>query len=167
LVQNERFQDMVIIERLIRAARRGVKVHVMARSPHTLKREKLVEGVGGLRIMDDMGIKIHKLKHLRLHGKMLLADGVRALVGSINFAAGSLDTRRELAIEVHDDDVVARLDRIVRHDWEHSHPMDLSDEGLLADLDGRIEGIAKLLAINVKRVKRAKPAKGTGTATAN
>ena len=91
---------MVIIERLVRAARRGVKVHVMARPPHTLKREKLVEGVGGLRIMDDVGIKIHKLKHLKLHGKMLLADGVAAIVGSINFAAGSLDGRRELAIEI-------------------------------------------------------------------
>ena len=59
-VQNERFQDLVIIERLVRAASRGVKVHVMARPPHTLKMEKLVEGVGGLRIMDDGGIKIHK-----------------------------------------------------------------------------------------------------------
>ena len=98
-VQNERFQDMVIIERLVRAARRGVKVHVMARPPHTLKRDKLVEGVGGLRIMDDVGIKIHKLKHLRLHGKMLLADGVVAIVGSINFAAGSLDGRRELTAD--------------------------------------------------------------------
>src|SRR5207244_13262893 len=78
-VQNERFQDMVVIERLVRACRRGVKVDVMARPPHTLKREKLVEGVGGLRIMDDMGIKIHKLKHLKLHGKMLLADGVAAI----------------------------------------------------------------------------------------
>ena len=94
---------MVIIERLIRATRRGVKVDVMARPPHTLKRDKLVEGVGGLRIMDDVGIKIHKLKHLKLHGKMLLADGVAAIVGSINFAAGSLDGRRELAIEMRDD----------------------------------------------------------------
>ena len=83
-VQNERYQDAVIIERLVRAAARGVKVHVMARPPHTLKKGKLVEGVGGLRIMDDVGIKIHKLKHLKLHAKMLFADGVRAIVGSIN-----------------------------------------------------------------------------------
>jgi phosphatidylserine/phosphatidylglycerophosphate/cardiolipin synthase-like enzyme len=150
-VQNERFQDMVVIERLVRAARRGVKVDVMARPPHTLSREKLVEGVGGLRIMDDMGIKIHKLKHLRLHGKMLVADGVAALVGSINFAAGSLDGRRELAIEVRDADVVGRLHKVARHDWEHSHPLDLSDAGLLADLEGRIEGSAEILAIDVKR----------------
>jgi cardiolipin synthase A/B len=147
-VQNERFQDMVIIERLIRAAQRGVKVDVMARSPHTLKRDKLVEGVGGLRIMDDVGIKIHKLKHLKLHGKMLLADGVAAIVGSINFAAGSLDGRRELAIEVRDADVVDRLHNVARHDWEHSHAMDLSDEGLLSDLEDRIEDSAQRLALD-------------------
>ena len=146
-VQNERFQDMVIIERLVRAARRGVNVDVMARPPHTLSREKLVEGVGGLRIMDDMGVKIHKLKHLRLHGKMLLADGVAAFVGSINFAAGSLDGRRELAIEVRDDDVVDRLHKVARHDWEHSHPLDLSDDGLLADLEDRIKGSAEILGL--------------------
>src|SRR5580658_5344320 len=70
-LQNERYQDAIIIEHLVRAKERGVKVHVMARPPHTLKKEKLVEGVGGLRIMDDVGIKVHKLKHLKLHAKML------------------------------------------------------------------------------------------------
>ena len=147
-VQNERFQDTVIVERLVRAAQRGVKVDVMARPPHTLKRDKLVEGVGGLRIMDDVGIKVHKLKQLKLHGKVLLADGAAAIVGSINFAAGSLDGRRELAIEVHDDDVVERLHKVVQHDWEHSHPLDLSDEGLVADLEDRIGGSARLLGLD-------------------
>ena len=89
-LQNERYQDAIIIERLVRAKGRGVKVHVMARPPHTLKKEKLIEGVGGLRIMDDVGIKIHKLKHLKLHAKMLLADGCRAIVGSINLTPGQL-----------------------------------------------------------------------------
>jgi phosphatidylserine/phosphatidylglycerophosphate/cardiolipin synthase-like enzyme len=148
LVQNERLQDMVVIEHLVRARRRGVKVDIMVRPPHTLKREKLVEGVGGLRILDDVGIKIHKLKHLRLHGKMLLADGVAAIVGSINFAAGSLDGRRELAIETHDESIVDRLHKVARHDWDHSHPLDLSDEGLLADLESRLPGSAELLALD-------------------
>ena len=143
-VQNERYQDMVIIECLVRAARRGVKLHLMTRPPHTLKKDKLVEGVGGLRIMDDVGVKIHKLKKLRLHGKMLLADGVAAIVGSINFAPGSFDGRRELAIEVRDDEVVKRLARVARHDWKHSHPLDLSDDGLLADLADRAEVAEKL-----------------------
>jgi len=132
-LQNERYQDPVIIERLVRAARRGVKVHVMARPPHKLKKGKLVEEVGGMRTMEDVGIKIHKLKHLKLHAKMLLADHARAIVGSINLAPGSFDSRRELAIEVDDEHVVKRLSKIAQHDWEHSHPIDLTDEGLLEE----------------------------------
>jgi phosphatidylserine/phosphatidylglycerophosphate/cardiolipin synthase-like enzyme len=153
-VQNERFQDLVIIERIVRAASRGVKVHVMATSPHTLKIEKLVEGVGGLRIMDDVGIKIHKLKHLKLHGKMLLADGCRAIVGSINLTPGSFDHRRELAIEVHDEDVIERLEKIAHHDWKHSHPLDLSDDGLFDDLERRGEGGSEKLVLDVHEKKK-------------
>jgi phosphatidylserine/phosphatidylglycerophosphate/cardiolipin synthase-like enzyme len=155
-VQNERYQDAVILERLVRAAERGVKVHVLARPPHSLKKEKLVEGVGGLRILDDVGIKIRKLKGLKLHGKMLLADGTAAVVGSINLAPGSFDTRRELAIEVRDDDVVDRLHKIAKQDWKNSHPVDLSDEGLLADLEDRQEGAAKVLAIETVKKKKSK-----------
>ena len=148
-LQNERYQDAIIIERLVRAKRRGVKVHVMARPPHTLKKEKLIEGVGGLRIMDDVGIKIHKLKHLKLHAKMLLADNCRAIVGSINLTPGSFDSRRELAIEVRDDDIVERLEKVARQDWENSHPIDLTDAGLLSDLEDRKES-AESLALNRK-----------------
>jgi cardiolipin synthase len=150
-VQNERYQDSVIIERLVRAATRGVKVHIMARPPHALKKDKLVEGVGGLRIMDDVGIKVHTLRHLKLHGKMLIADGSRAIVGSINLAPGSFDDRRELAIEVHDEDVVARLQQIAHEDWTNSHPLDLSDEGLFADLENKGDGGEESLALNVKK----------------
>jgi len=46
----------------------------MARPPHSLKKEKIVEGVGGLRILDDVGVKIHKLRHLKLHGKCQSAE---------------------------------------------------------------------------------------------
>jgi cardiolipin synthase len=136
-VQNERYQDQVIIERLVRAVTRGVKVHVLAKPPHALKPEKLIEGVGGLRILQDVGAKIHTLHHLKLHAKMMLADGKRAIVGSINLAPGSFDSRRELAIETDDHHVVKRLGEIAEHDWDKSHPLDLSDAGLLADLKKR------------------------------
>ena len=136
-LQNERYQDQVIIERLVRAVRRGVKVHILAKPPHSLKPDKLIEGVGGLRILQDVGAKVHTLKHLKLHAKMLLADGKRAIIGSINIAPGSFDSRRELAIEIDDADVVKRLEKTVEHDWSMSHPLDLSDAALLADLKKR------------------------------
>lgn len=134
-LQNERYQDQMMIECLVRAKERGVKVHVMARPPHTLKKDKLIEGVGGLRILSDIGIKVRKLKALKLHAKMLLADGERAIIGSINLAPGSFDSRRELAIEVDDKHIVDRLHQIVKRDWKNAHLLDLTDEGLLADLE--------------------------------
>jgi cardiolipin synthase A/B len=144
-LQNERYQDTVIVERLVRAARRGVKIHLMARPPHKLKKGKLVEAVGGMRIMQDVGVKVHKLRHLKLHAKMLLADELRAIVGSINLAPGSFDSRRELAIEVRDEDVIDRLTKIAHHDWENSHPLDLTDEGLLAEFDDhKVKGTEEL-----------------------
>lgn len=139
-LQNERYQDQVIIERLVRAITRGVKVHILAKPPHSLKPNKLIEGVGGLRILQDVGAKVHTLKHLKLHAKMLLADGKRAIVGSINLAPGSFDSRRELAIETASPEAVARLAKTAAHDWSLSHLLDLSDAALLADLKKR-EGL--------------------------
>ena len=127
-LQNERYQDQVIIERLVRAARRGVKIHILSKKPHSLKADKLIEGVGGLRILQDVGAKVHALKGLKLHGKMLLADGKRAVIGSINLAPGSFDSRRELAIVTEDHAVIRRLNETVEKDWGNSKSLDLSDE---------------------------------------
>lgn len=152
-VQNERYQDPAIIERLVRARERGVKVHVMARPPHKLKKEKLLEGVGGLRILEDVGVKIHRLKGLKLHAKLILADNVRGIVGSINLAPGSFDSRRECAIEVRDADVVDRLHEVTHADWKNSHPLDLTDEGLLAELEDLDENASEDLALDVNHGK--------------
>jgi phosphatidylserine/phosphatidylglycerophosphate/cardiolipin synthase-like enzyme len=93
-----------------------------------------------------VGIKIHKLRHLKLHAKMLLADYARAIVGSINLAPGSFDSRRELAIAVDDKHVIERLAKIFHHDWKHSHPLDLTDEGLLAEMKAhKMKGAEKLV----------------------
>lgn len=146
-LQNERYQDPAIIEHLVRANQRGVKIHVMARPPHKLKKEKLVEGVSGLRTLSDVGVKIHKLTHIKLHAKLLFADNCRAIIGSINLAPGSFDSRRELAIEVRDEPIIHRIHKILHHDWENSHPLDLSDEGLLAELESRDPNVKEDLAI--------------------
>jgi cardiolipin synthase len=148
-LQNERYQDTVIIERLVRAVERGVRLHILARPPHTLKKDKLVEGVGGLRIMHDVGAKVHTLKGLKLHAKMILADDQRAVVGSINLSPGSFDGRRELAIETDAHHVVNRLNKAAQTDWENSHKLDLTDAGLLKDLSKRAttEGGAELLVV--------------------
>jgi cardiolipin synthase A/B len=154
-LQHERFQDPVILERLVRAKMRGVDIRVMARAPHTLKEKKLLEGVAGLRTLDDVGIKVHKLHNLKLHAKLVLADAKRAIVGSINLAPGSFDERRELAIEVDDRKIVHRFRRVIEHDWKHSRPIDLSDAALCEDLRKFGPEAIKELALHPKK-KRAR-----------
>ena len=153
-LQNERYQDEVIIERLVRATHRGVKLHVLARPAHTLKKGKLIEGVEGLRILHDVGAKVHKLKGLKLHAKLMAADGKRCIIGSINLAPGSFDSRRELAIEVDDEKVMKPLHHVVNHDWEHSRPLDLSDAGLLADLEEEAAEAAEILALDPTKARK-------------
>jgi phosphatidylserine/phosphatidylglycerophosphate/cardiolipin synthase-like enzyme len=156
-LQNDRYQDLVIIERLIRAANRGVKIHLMSPPPHTLKKDKLVEGIGGLRVMNDVGIKIHNHQYLDLHAKMLLADNERAIIGSINLTTGSFDERRELAIEVAEDNIIERLHHIAHEDWKGSYPLDLTDRGIYKDLENIAEEGSEKLALNFeKRNKKDK-----------
>jgi phosphatidylserine/phosphatidylglycerophosphate/cardiolipin synthase-like enzyme len=125
---------MTVVEHIVRASGRGVDVRLMSLPPHSLKGGKLPEGVNGLRLMEDVGIKIRRLKGLHLHAKLLLADGKQAIVGSMNFAPGSFDERRELGIEASDKRIVKRLKQVFARDWRKSRRLDLTDEGLLEDL---------------------------------
>jgi phosphatidylserine/phosphatidylglycerophosphate/cardiolipin synthase-like enzyme len=151
-IQNDRYHDMLIVERLIRAAARGVKVHIMSPLPHSLKKDKLVEGIGGLRILHDVGIKVHHLPgRATLHAKMLLADDKRAILGSINLTPGSFDERRELAIEFDDEHPLKKLSDVVHLDWKNSQPIDLSDHGILDELEKRGSGGWEQLVINPEK----------------
>jgi len=123
---------------------RGVKIRVMARPPQKLKIGKLVEAVSGLRILDDIGIKVHGLKRYKLHGKMLLADGVAGDRRFENLTPGSLDDRRELSIVVREGTVVERLHDVVQEDWESSYRLDLSERDCSPISKDRVEAAAKL-----------------------
>jgi phosphatidylserine/phosphatidylglycerophosphate/cardiolipin synthase-like enzyme len=147
VVQNARYQDPVIVERLVRAQRRGVSLRLMAHAVHRMQDKEITTDVGGLRMLDDLGVQVRRLKHLRLHGNLLLADGERALVGSVNFSPASLDRRRELSIETHDSGVIQALQATAMTDWSHSRPIDLSEEGLREELlrHGRADDADHLL----------------------
>jgi hypothetical protein len=51
--------------------------------------------------------------------------------------------------------VIKRLSKILRHDWEHSHPIDLTDEGLLEEFEKHKMNEAEDLALG-KMAKSAK-----------
>lgn len=134
LVQNDRFSDVVILERLVRARRRGVKVRVLTAPHHAYKGEKLWEPAAGLHLLFSAGIAIRKLEEPSPHTAMMAADGERAIVGSIHLTPQTFDERRDLAIEVSDKEIVNRTEAVFREDWKNSHHYDLTDEGIIKDL---------------------------------
>jgi cardiolipin synthase len=55
-----------------------------------------------------------RLGTLLSHGKMMLVDGARAVIGSLALSALSLDFRREVALVVEEPAAVAELDQLFR-----------------------------------------------------
>jgi phosphatidylserine/phosphatidylglycerophosphate/cardiolipin synthase-like enzyme len=142
-LQNERYQDAVIIERVVRAARRGVHVRIVARPAAHVeggKADRRGRGTAHHERRRRQGAQAEGNAAAR---QMLLADGARAIVGSINLAPGSFDARRELAIEVDDAHVVGPLERVAKRDWDHSQALDLTDEGLMARPQEARQGIER------------------------
>lgn len=134
-VQHEKYVDTPVIEALVEArAKRNVKVHAMALRIHSLRDFYRTEGIAGLRLLEDLGIHIHKLRGLHLHAKLMIADDERALLSSFNFYPKCFNERRELGIRFEDPTLISRLVKIFQTDWENSKRMDLSDEAIEEDL---------------------------------
>jgi phosphatidylserine/phosphatidylglycerophosphate/cardiolipin synthase-like enzyme len=66
---------------------------------------------------EGLAVEIHSQKDLggvQSHGKMMLIDGTRAIVGSLALTALSLDFRREVAVRVDDPAAVAEIAALFR-----------------------------------------------------
>jgi cardiolipin synthase A/B len=120
-IQHPKYVDAVILDRIIEAAHRGVKVHVLCGGRHGISEWDVLDTFASLRTLRRFGVKVHKQKNLRVHAKLLIVDEERALVGSMNIDRSAFDLRRELGITTADPAVVARLKAVFDEDWELSH----------------------------------------------
>lgn len=126
-VQHPKFVDAVILDRLLSAAERGVHVRVLCGGKHGISDWDVLDTFSSLRVMKRFGIKVHKQKNLRLHAKLLLADGEHALVGSMNIDRSAFDLRRELGLTIADPAIITRLASTFEEDWSLSHHYDPPD----------------------------------------
>lgn len=143
-IQHEKYVDTPVIEALVHAKmKKKVKVHAMALPVHSLRDFYRLDGIAGLRLLDDLGIHVHKLHGIHLHAKLILADKHRALLSSFNIYPKCFNERRELGIRFTDPHLISRLVDIFEKDWKNSKHMDLTDEGIQTDLE---KSVAKKLA---------------------
>ncbi len=134
-IQHEKYVDTPVIEALLEGkAKRNLTIHTMGLPVHSLRDFYRIEGIAGLRLLADLGIHVRKLRGIHLHAKLMIADEKRALLSSFNFYPKCFNERRELGVFFDDPELIQRLVEIFKKDWENSKKIDLSDEGIEADL---------------------------------
>lgn len=126
-VQHPKFVDAVVLDRIIQANERGVRVRVLCGGKHGISTWDVLDTFASLRMMKLHGVKIRKQKGLRLHAKLLLADGKHAVVGSMNIDRSAFDLRRELGCFVNDVSAVEHLAQTFSDDWHEAKRYDPPD----------------------------------------
>jgi phosphatidylserine/phosphatidylglycerophosphate/cardiolipin synthase-like enzyme len=119
-VQHPKFAEPVILERVLAAIERGVRVRILCGGKHGLHQPDLMYSFALWRLMHKAGAKVHKQKNLRAHAKLVVVDRKWALLGTQNFDQPAFDLRREVAMKVYDAAVVRDLATMFERDWETS-----------------------------------------------
>jgi phosphatidylserine/phosphatidylglycerophosphate/cardiolipin synthase-like enzyme len=126
-IQHPKFVDATILERIVQATRRGVNVRVLCGGKHGISEWDVLDTFASLRVMGQLGVRVRKQKDVRLHAKLLIADGRSALVGSMNIDRSAFDLRRELGAVVTSKAAVQRLTGTFEADWHAAHHYDAPD----------------------------------------
>ena len=129
-IQQPKFHDVAVLDRILAARERGVTVHLLCGGHGGIEMRDIVDTFANQRILERAGVHLRKQHGLKLHAKMMLADGKRAMVGSMNIDREAYDVRRELGLVFDDKTAVATLRKHFDADWheaKHYTPQDPLD----------------------------------------
>jgi cardiolipin synthase A/B len=126
-IQHPKFVDAAILDRIVQAHQRGVHVRLLCGGGHGLAGLDRIDTFASLRVMGQFGIKVHKQRNLRPHAKLLIADGKRALLGSMNIDRSAFDLCRELGATVTGKPALRRLSEVFEVDWREAHRYEAPD----------------------------------------
>ena len=132
-IQHPKFHDAAILDHVLEARARGVTVHLLCGGDHGIEDYNLLETFSHQRILARAGVHLRRQRHLKLHAKMMIGDGQRAMVGSMNIDKDAYDVRRELGLVLDDKSVVKALGKTFEADWQEARKWEAPDP-LLLDL---------------------------------
>lgn len=112
-IESEEMQDDEVEARLISAAQRGIAVRVVMPSSQS----RVDANQPGQKKIANGGAKLRLVKTPYIHGTLIVADQVRAFVGSQTFSPASLDANRELGILMTDPKIIRILSSTFESDW--------------------------------------------------
>ena len=109
-VQDEEIGDPAIMRALGREAASGVDVRIeLPKTRHAVAEVLRLRAAG-------LG-QVRLLGHPYLHAKLIIVDGKRAYVGSVNLSATSLDRNREVGRILDGPALVGELEQVFDTDW--------------------------------------------------
>ncbi len=126
-IEHPKYVDISILDRITAACERGVHVRIVSSGMHGISDTDIFETTSSLRILRRVGAKVHHIKHPKVHAKVMVADGKRALVGSMNIDRHAFELRRELGIIIEEPKLVKQLEDIFEKDWKASDHYDIPD----------------------------------------
>lgn len=127
LIQHPKFHDAAILDHVLEARARGVSVHLLCGGDHGIEDYNLLETFSHQRILARAGVHLRKQRHLKLHAKVMIGDGQRAMVGSMNIDRDAYDVRRELGLVFDDKSVVKALVKVLEADWQEARKWEAPD----------------------------------------
>ncbi len=119
--------DEDVTDRLIQAVHRGVEVRFIGADRGGA--DDYAEA--NYERLRQAGAQVALLGDPQIHAKVILADGERALIGSINMTFASMELNRELGILTQDPDVVERLQDTMANDWTQASKIVVAPEGVI------------------------------------
>lgn len=122
LIENAYFvPDRELIDALVAAAQRGVKVQIIVPGEHI--DQKAVRRASHKRWprLLEAGVEIYEYEPTMIHSKLLIADGLFVSIGSANFDSRSMRLNDEANLDVLDAAFAAEQTAIFQHDRAAAH----------------------------------------------
>jgi cardiolipin synthase len=121
-ISDAKLRDSAVLALLREKASRGVRVRVLGSDPSYADRVPTIH--------------YRQITRFKMHAKCVVVDASKALIGSMNLRAVSLDRRREVGVFVDDPKALVQLEHVFDLDWNaKSSEVPSAKRGITAVLD--------------------------------
>lgn len=108
--------DELIVEALLTARRRGVRIRVLVPGPHIDAATVRLSSRSTWGALLRNGIEIHEYQPTMMHTKLLVVDGTMSSVGSTNFDIRSFRLNDEASLNIYDAAFAEAMTEVFEHD---------------------------------------------------
>jgi cardiolipin synthase len=139
IASTENLGDKAIESAFVRASNRGVNVRLLVplcdQNPNPLHNMKPTLELERANVDARMMAPPATRDQPYVHAKMMIVDGARAFIGSINFSENSMRRARELGIVFEDPTTITAFTATFEADWRFAAPPPASTTGICTTTD--------------------------------